>query len=540
MVVRALRPAMTTNAVPPTASVFCRELRHTFGRRRTSRACVHFRRGRHLGWERRSHVACCSESSWEVDETGGVVFTVNELVAVTFGELFHQGSPGSVCTDTRVVRPGQWFLALSGDTFDGDEFAHDALSAGCAGVVSCRPPPENWTAGWVRVEDTTHALQSLASIVRNKFKGVVVGITGSVGKTTVRELCALALGDETHSHVTKSNFNNHIGVPLTILKAPPDAKVWVLEMGMSAPGEIATLVSIARPTIRVVTNVAPAHLNGVRDVDGVAAAKAEMFANAVPGDVCVLNADDHRVMAMRIPTGCVCVSFGGVGSGADVMFETTQNAGDDDGEDEVFAPNEFRLRDKKNAETINVSLSQPGAHLAQCTACASAIAVVTGMPLTRAGARMESFTSPNGRSRVSRNAKFGITVLDDAYNASPKSVASAFATLRNAKDRGHRTVALLGDMLELGSASHGLHVETLTLCLDARFDVVGVAGEAFSAAATTLAATRPDAAVVVVATDAEALWETICVPATATGSVVLVKGSRGMGMERIVRRLVDE
>jgi UDP-N-acetylmuramoyl-tripeptide--D-alanyl-D-alanine ligase len=141
--------------------------------------------------------------------------------------------------------------------------------------------------------------------------------------------------------------------------------------------------------------------------------------------------------------------------------------------------------------------------------------------------------------RVSRDAATEITVLDDAYNASPKSVSNAIETLRDARNRGHRTVVVLGDMLELGSASHDQHVDALTRCLDAGFDVVGVAGDAFAAAATRVAADRADARDVVVAEDAESLWELIRDSASAKGSVVLVKGSRGMGMERIARKLTS-
>lgn len=519
-----------TSAVAPIASGFSRELRHTVGCLGSSRG-VHFRRGRHPS---RCPSASASTSNWEVDETGGVVFTVTELVAATGGELIHQGSPGSVSTDTRMVRPGQWFLALSGEQFDGEEFVGDALAGGCAGVISCRPCPENWTAGYVQVDNTTQSLQDLASNVRDRFKGPMVGITGSVGKTTVRDLIALALG-ETETHKTSGNLNNHIGLPLTILRTPPNAKVCVLEMGMSVPGEIGTLVAIARPSIRVVINVAPAHLAGVGDIDGVARAKAEMFHCAVAGDVCVVNKDDTRVMAMCIPNQCSTVSFGRIGSGADVEYDVDLES-DDDG-DTVFAPATFTLQNKH--ETTHVSLCEPGAHLAACAACAAAVAVATGVPLETAGTRMSAFTSPKGRMRVCRSSASGITVLDDAYNASPKSVANALLTLRNARDRGHRTVALLGDMLELGEASHGLHIDAVTLCLDAGFGVVGVAGDAFTSAATQLAATRPDALDIVVADDVDALWENVRDVASKEGSVVLVKGSRGMGMERIVERLIE-
>jgi UDP-N-acetylmuramoyl-tripeptide--D-alanyl-D-alanine ligase len=521
------------SATPFMASVIARDLRRTVaGRRERTRASDRGLLRRHL-----TVGSASTTSRWDVDESGGVIFTAHEFAAATGGELVREGTPGSVCTDTRVVRSGQWFLALTGERFDGDAFAADALAAGCAGLVSSRPPPENWTAGYVRVENTLAALQALASDVRRRFEGPVVGITGSVGKTTVRDLCALAL-DEDQTHKTKGNLNNHVGLPLTILRTPPHARAWVLEMGMSAPGEIAALVAIARPNVRVVTNVAPAHLAGVGDVDGVARAKAEMFASAVDGDVCVLNADDARVMKMRLHRGSRSVSFGKLGSGADVEFLATGKDEEPVDRNAIFPLNAFRIRNKE--ETISVSLSEPGAHLAACAACAVAVAVSIGVPLVDAGKRISAFTSPEGRMRVTRGVASEITVLDDAYNASPKSVSNAFETLRVARDRGHRTVVLLGDMLELGSASHDLHVDALTQCLDFGFDVIGVAGAAFASAANRVAANRSDALRVVVAEDAEALWQKTRDSASIKGSVVLVKGSRGVGMERIARRLIGD
>ena len=514
-----------SKATSPIVSAVARDPRRVGARRRvSSRAAVRL-------WGR--HLAVASASRWDVDGGGGVIFTAQELTAATGGELVREGTPGSVSTDTRAVRSGQWFLALTGERFDGDAFVDDALAAGCAGVVSTRAPPANWTAGYVRVKNATAALQALAFDVRRRFEGPVVGITGASGRPR-RATCARSRWQRGNARDARQLQQPR--------RAPADdsarahARAWVLEMGMSAPGEIAALAAIARPNVRVVMNVAPAHLEGVGDVDGVARAKAEMFASASEGDVCVVNAEDARVMGMPVPYGCRRVSFGTRGSGADVEVDGARLE-DERADDRtaVFPPRALRIRNGK--ETVSVRLSEPGAHLAACAACAAAVAVSTGVPLSDIGARLAAFESPKGRMRVSRDAATEITVLDDAYNASPKSVSNAIETLRDARNRGHRTVVVLGDMLELGSASHDLHVDALTRCLDAGFDVVGVAGDAFSAAATRVAADLADARDVVVAEDAESLWELIRDSASAKGSVVLVKGSRGMGMERIAQKL---
>jgi hypothetical protein len=242
--------------------------------------------------------------SWADDE-GGVVWEAQAIADAVKGKVVAEGGAGSVCTDTRNARRGQWFLALTGPNFDGHGFLQQACEQQCAGVVA-NWVPRGWSRGFVQVEgDTLRALQAMAADVRGRFWGPVVGITGSVGKTTARAMTTLALrGLNGHVHEAQGNFNNHIGVPLTLLKLPSRSVACVLELGMNHAGEILELAEIAKPDVRVLLNVGPAHMeNFPGGLGEVAAAKGEIFQNAHPGDVCVVNADDPLAMALPLPAG---------------------------------------------------------------------------------------------------------------------------------------------------------------------------------------------------------------------------------------------
>ncbi len=439
----------------------------------------------------------------------------HELAAATGGALVAGGPPGRIDTDSRRIQPGSWFLALSGDRFDGNDFLPMARDAGCAGAIAQRMP-DGWDRGFIRVPDGLRALQDLARHVRRGFHGPVVGITGRAGKTTTRALTALALEPLGPVHATVGNLNNHIGVPLTILRAPVGAAAWVLEMGMSGFGEIDLLQEIAQPTVRVVTNVGAAHLEGVGSLDGVARAKGELFDGARPGDVCVVCADDRRVDALPVPAGVRVVRYG---QQPDCDVRLT---------DAVVDPASLttRFRIEAGQHTVRGVLPAPGMHLAQNAAAAVAVAYALHVPLDDTGKRLATYQPVGMRLRIEAGPG-GARVLNDAYNANPLSVT---ATLRTLAAIPGRTVALLGDMLELGDHEAALHDEVLGEALRLGIDVVGTAGPRFAAAADRLGADT-----VVAAPDAEALADALS-PHLSGGETILVKGSRGIAMERILLR----
>jgi UDP-N-acetylmuramoyl-tripeptide--D-alanyl-D-alanine ligase len=435
----------------------------------------------------------------------------------TGGRLVLQGPAGSLCTDTRRVGAGDWFLALRGDRFDGHAFLSGAAEAGAAGVVA-EELPEGWSAGGVVVEDTLVALQRASAWRRARYDGVVVGITGSSGKTTTRAMVEGVLAGLGVVHATEGNLNNHIGLPLSILAAPDAAAVWVLEMGMSGAGEIALLQGLAAPSVRLITNVSAAHLEGTGTLAGIAACKQELFDGARPGDVLLVNVDDPLIAAMPLPSGTTVLRYGSE-IGCDVVLKES-----------IVDGSELSTRVVLQTPTgvVEATVSAPGHHIALDALAAAAIGVALGVGPAAIATGLQRYRAVGMRMRVERYG--GVTVLNDAYNANPASVAAALKTLADAV--GRRRVALLGDMLELGEAEVEAHRAVVRLASDLGIDLLGLAGPRMAAAAEV--ATVPT----VVAEDADALREALA-GALVPGDVVLVKGSRGARMERVLQGLGD-
>lgn len=443
-----------------------------------------------------------------------------DLAQGTRGTLQATGPAGAVSTDTRRIQPGDWFLALVGDRFDGHAYLGMARDKGCAGAIAQRVP-DGWDRGFVQVPDTLEALQDLARHVRGGFSGPVVGITGSAGKTTTRAMTALALEPLGLIHHTKGNLNNHIGVPLTLLDAPATAHAWVIEMGMNAFGEIDLLQDISAPTVRVITNVGAAHLEGVGSLDGVARAKGELFAGARPGDLCVVNHTDVRVRGIPLPAGVRRLTFGTEPT-CDVQLVRAE-----------VDPNtlETRFSVETPAGRVDATLATPGVHLAWCALSAIAVAVGLEVPLHGLGERLARYAPVGMRQRLEPGPG-GTAVINDAYNANPLSTAASLRTLGAITGRPRK--ALLGDMLELGSDEERAHRDTLALALELGLELVAVAGPRYAAAARHLGALDR----VVCAASAEELAPAIA-PGLRPGDVVLLKGSRGLAMERVLPALSD-
>lgn len=441
-----------------------------------------------------------------------MIFDARTIAAATGGERVHDGPAGPVGTDSRRVAPGSWFVALAGDKFDGHDFLGMVAAAGAAGAIVSREAPAGWSGGLVRVADTLVALQDLARHARSRVAGPVVGITGSAGKTSTRVMVVEVLRALGAVHHTQGNLNNHIGLPLTLCATPPDADVVVVELGMNHLGEIALLQGIARPTVRLVTNVGAAHVEGCGSLDGVARAKQELFDGAEPGDVICLNVDDARVAAMPLPPGVRVVTYGAA-EGATIRLTDVAVDGE---------RLQTRLRIETPDGTVRATLEVPGAHLAINAAAATAVAWALRVPVETIGPALSRFVPEGMRNRVEDLG--GVAVLDDAYNANPVSMVAALRTL--AALRGRR-VAVLGDMLELGAEEAAAHAGVLAEAQALGLDAVWVSGPRMAAAAP---------AGVRVFADVEALAEALAAE-VRPGDAVLVKGSRGARMERVVDRL---
>jgi UDP-N-acetylmuramoyl-tripeptide--D-alanyl-D-alanine ligase len=348
-----------------------------------------------------------------------------------------------VVIDSRQVGTGDLFVALPGERSDGHAFVPDAVGRGAKALlvreVAAGLPPD--VAAFV-VEDTLAALQRLAAGRRDRRRAKVIGITGSVGKTTTKEIVSAVL--ETRYPVLKNeaNYNNEIGLPLTLLKLSARHKRAVLEMGMYAQGEIRLLCEIARPEIGVVTNVGPSHLERLGSLEAIAAAKAELPESLPPQGFALFNADDPLVLAMRERTRAQPLTYG-IAEDADVRATEVDSRGLDGVS--------FRLHWRGESTVCRTGL--PGRHIVSNALAAAAVGLCDGMPLDEVAAALSAARVPL-RLQVHR-ARGGGTILDDTYNASPASMAAALDLL--AEIPGRR-VAVLGDMAELGPAEREGHL----------------------------------------------------------------------------------
>jgi UDP-N-acetylmuramoyl-tripeptide--D-alanyl-D-alanine ligase len=433
---------------------------------------------------------------------------------------------GGVSTDTRSVQRGQLFVAISGEHFDGHDYLEQAVAGGAAAVLVSRSGTPELSVPSIRVDDTVRALGALASAQRMLFEGPVIAITGSNGKTTTKEMCADMLGAAgVRVRRTPGNLNNHIGLPLSVLALEPADEVLVVELGMNHPGEIDTLARIAQPDVGAITQVAPAHLGLLGSLDAIARAKGELLDHVRPGGTAVLNADDARVMAQRGRFAGTALTFG---FSADAEFRAVPDPTD---------PRGFELRTPVGNTRIELVL--PGPHWMLDGACAAAAAHASGRlgeaPLEAVRIALEQFRGAPGRLRLIE-APGDVLVLDDSYNANPHSAAAALETLSQLRS-DHRALAVLADMLELGDDAAALHAETGSAAAAAGVDVLIAVGPL--SAHTAQAAREKGVNPVVHVDDADAAIRELAATVRA-GDLILVKGSRGMAMERAVRALVEE
>ena len=440
---------------------------------------------------------------------------------------------GDISIDSRRIRAGDVFLALRGERLDGHDFIAEALRKGAAGViVSDRTAvPVTGAAGTapvtVVVEDTLRALQSIAREVRRSSGAQVVAITGSVGKTTTKELTAAFLGTRHDVVRNRGNLNNHIGLPLSLLALRRRPDVAVVEMGMNHAGEIRTLVGIAEPNVRVWTNVAEVHAASFASIEGIADAKAEILEGAGAGDHLVVNAGDPLAMARsgRFPGR---VTTFAVGAPADVRATDVEDRGIDGMRATVRTP----------AGSATLATPLIGAGSVANVLAAIAVALRFQIPLDEMVRVASAFAPPPGRGEVVRLSG-GVTLVDDSYNSSPAALERTLRSL--GRDRGHRRrIAILGEMLELGARAPVLHRAGGRLAVEAGFDVlVVVGGPAASGLAEGARAAGLGAGQVLTCAASEAA-ATLAADLVRPGDLVLVKGSRGVRVDRVVDRLKAE
>ncbi|MBX3275831.1 MAG: UDP-N-acetylmuramoyl-tripeptide--D-alanyl-D-alanine ligase [Sandaracinaceae bacterium] len=459
-------------------------------------------------------------------------FSADELLAATSARGAFDAEVRGVSVDSRRVRPGELFVALRGETHDGHDHARAAAEAGAAALLVERPV-EAPGAAVLEVPDTLAALGALAALHRRRFAIPCVGITGSVGKTTTKELVGAALRAIGHSPlVTRGNLNNRIGVPMTLLALEPSHTAAVIEMGMNEPGEIADLAAMAAPTIGIVTAVAEVHTEGVGSIEGVAREKGALLLALGPEGVAVYNGDDAPLApyAERSAAG-VKLSFGRAeGASARLVAHAVDQAG-------------TSATISLDGRTIEVRLALLGAHAALDAAAALAAVVALEPARLDDAARGLADAAP-APHRMSPVRAGELLVIDDAYNASPRSMAAALSACAElARGRGGRLVAVLGDMLELGTREVALHREVGREVVRAGAHAFVACGERMTeagrAALEAAGEGRGPRPKIVFVRDVDAAAG--CVRDLAgPRDVVLVKGSRGMRMERVVAALEGE
>lgn len=461
-----------------------------------------------------------------------VEIRTDEIVAFTRGrrrDPLGDMTFSRVCTDSRSVERGDVFVALRGARFDGHRFVGDALEKGAAGVVVDRSVPENLIARFspvvIEVEDTLRALGDMAAGWRKKFPVPVGVLTGSNGKTTTKEMTARILEKTFRLLSTQGNFNNLIGVPLTLLELGPSHERVLIEMGMNRHGEIKRLTSIAQPQYGALLNIGPAHLERFEDLRDIARAKAEMLEAMSRDAVLVFNRDDPLVREISAGWTGRSLSYGcGGDGGADVQLLRADDL--QEGQ---------RLVLRWDAVEIECTLHVFGEHNRSNALAAAAMAVAMGAAADSVKQGLEAFAGVPGRGAVLRMQ--GITLIDDTYNANPRSMQCALETLTRMSGDAQR-YAVLGDMLELGSFAPEAHRALGALCAAAGLSAMVLIGEYAETVRQGALEAGMDPGRIVVASGpleaAEALLGRV-----AAGAWVLVKGSRGMAMERVVRSIQE-
>jgi UDP-N-acetylmuramoyl-tripeptide--D-alanyl-D-alanine ligase len=463
--------------------------------------------------------------------------SVNTLMGVTGGRLLAGDGDavfGGVCTDSRCVKPGSLFVALPGDRVDGHEFAVQAVDAGARAVLVTRPADElvelclaasRRSVSVVRVNDALRALQELARYHRSRLHCAVVGVTGSTGKTSTKDLLTASLVRSKRVVATQGNHNNELGVPLTVLSADASTEVLVVEMGMRGMGQIAELCRIAQPTLGLVTNVGSSHIELLGSEENIASAKGELVRNLGSSGAAFLNGDDehsHRIAeSAQVP-----VTFYGLSDECDVRAENVEL-------DPESRPS-FDL--VSGEERVRVALPVPGRHNVYNALAAAAVALHLGVCSAEVAEGLETAELTGMRMEVVTCAS-GVTVINDAYNANPTSMRAAVETLASMRVGGRR-VAVLGDMAELGSLTELAHFrlgeqvarlgigELVTVGARAKRIAEGALAEGMMGASVQSFADAEDAGQAVGAR-------------LEPGDVVLVKASRVMGLEAVVDRIVS-
>jgi len=463
------------------------------------------------------------------------LWTTEDMIAAMAGRPFGTLPEGitGISIDSRSIAPGEAFFAIKGDRVDGHDFASMAMANGAALLVVSEarlPAMGRLTVPVIVVEDVLAALGKLAIASRARSRAQIIAVTGSVGKTTTKEMLRRVLSPSGKVHASVASFNNHWGVPLTLARMPLDTYFGVFEVGMNHPDEIRPLVKMIRPHVAVVTTIAPAHLGNFKSIREIATAKAEIFEGVVPGGQVVLNRDNDQFNFLERTAQAQGIQhIHSFGQHAKADFRLAEFNGSDQSS---------TLWITIDGDTKEVAIGAPGRHIAENALAALGVVKLVGADIHQAITALATLQPEKGRGRRHRlTIDHGtFTVIDESYNANPASMRAAIAVLASSVPAGAgRRIAVLGDMLEMGDYAEKVHSDLAGPLLAAGIEHVWLAGPEMVALKESL----PESVQVVHYEKTEELAEYV-LNAVAAGDVLMVKSSLGIGFGKIVAALLDK
>lgn len=453
------------------------------------------------------------------------LWTARDAAAATGGQSFGDWQATGLSIDSRTLAPGDLFIALQAAR-DGHDFVADALAQGAAAAMVARVPEGVDPARLLVVGDVMEGLRALGAAGRARSRASIIAVTGSVGKTTVKDMLRTALSPQGKTHAAEASFNNHWGVPITLARMPADTDFAVIEIGMNKPGEIAPLARLARPDLAIVTTVAPAHLEAFGVIEGIAHEKAAIYEGLAPGGIALAHADIDTAQILfdkAKAQGARLVRFG-MADASEAQLSEVQ-----------IADAATVIRAKIMGTERLFKIAAPGRHYAMNALIALSAAELVGADATQAAIALAGWTPYQGRGTRERLTLGGredltIEMIDDAFNANPASVAAALEMLGAAEPVGRgRRIAVLGDMLELGPTGPALHAAIADHPAMARIALVHTVGPLMA----HLHAALPGAIRGQHAETADDMAAALPQSLKA-GDVVLLKGSKGIKVARVV------
>ncbi|WP_297112038.1 UDP-N-acetylmuramoyl-tripeptide--D-alanyl-D-alanine ligase [uncultured Devosia sp.] len=452
------------------------------------------------------------------------LYTLDAVLAATGGKASGLSTTeiNSISIDSRELGPEALFVAIKGDRFDGHDFVDTALENGAVAALVSRGEGE----GRIVVPDALAGLRDLAIVARERSRAFIVGVTGSVGKTTTKEALRVVFEAAGETHASIKSFNNHWGVPLMLARMPETAQFGVFEMGMNAPDEIRPLSQLVRPHVAVITAIAPAHLEKLGSLDNIARAKAEIFEGLEPGGIAVLNADHPQInllLELAAAAGVGRIVTYGFARGVDWQITEAEFAGD-----RSFATNVH------GEERYALSIAVAGRHMLSNATAALAVAHLAGIEPETALRALGGFGAQAGRGQ---RLALGpddrpLLLIDESYNANTASMGAALDVFASVRAPDGRKVLVLGDMLELGEAAASMHAGLADAVRNSGADLVHLVGPNMAALAAALPrglATQHHNSIGV---GMEAILGDL-----AYGDAVMIKGSNGVGLSRLVTEI---